>query len=79
MPKLLFVGIVERTCRATVIREIPGITDCFQIKDDSKKGEEPEIKVCCLAIWSLSGLTFGAAYHKRVQFPRIVAIRCRRG
>lgn len=40
MPKLLFVGIVERTCRATVIREIPGITECFQVKDDSKKGSE---------------------------------------
>ncbi|KAF5364049.1 hypothetical protein D9756_000358 [Leucocoprinus leucothites] len=45
MPKLLFVGIVEKTCRATVIREIPGITDCFQVKDDSKKGQEPEIKL----------------------------------
>ncbi|KAH7916295.1 hypothetical protein BJ138DRAFT_1219726 [Hygrophoropsis aurantiaca] len=28
-PKLLLVGIVERTCRKTIIREIPGITDCF--------------------------------------------------
>ncbi|KAG6916710.1 hypothetical protein DXG01_005659 [Tephrocybe rancida] len=45
MPKLLFVGIVERTCRATIIREIPGITECFQVKDDSKKGQEPEIKL----------------------------------
>ncbi|TFK43688.1 hypothetical protein BDQ12DRAFT_702711 [Crucibulum laeve] len=45
MPKLLFVGIVERTCRSTVVREIPGITDCFQVKDDSKKGGEPEIKL----------------------------------
>ncbi|KAG6868169.1 hypothetical protein C0993_006837 [Termitomyces sp. T159_Od127] len=45
MPKLLFVGIVERTCRATVVREILGITECFQMKDDSKKGEEPEIKL----------------------------------
>ncbi|KAF9491362.1 beta and beta-prime subunits of DNA dependent RNA-polymerase [Pleurotus eryngii] len=32
MPKLLLVGIIERTCRATVIREIPGIVDCLQIK-----------------------------------------------
>lgn len=46
MPKLLLVGIVERTCRATVIREIPGITDCFQVKQDTKKGDGvPEIKV----------------------------------
>ncbi|KAG1833461.1 hypothetical protein EV424DRAFT_1479615 [Suillus variegatus] len=28
-PKILLVGIVERTCLRTVIREIPGITDCF--------------------------------------------------
>ncbi|KAG6842007.1 hypothetical protein C0991_003533 [Blastosporella zonata] len=45
MPKLLFVGIVERTCRNTIIREIRGITECFQVKDDSKKGQEPEIKL----------------------------------
>ena len=45
MPKLLFVGIVERACRGTVVREIPAITDCFQTKDDSRKGSEPEIKV----------------------------------
>ncbi|GLB34003.1 putative DNA-dependent RNA polymerase [Lyophyllum shimeji] len=45
MPKLLFVGIVERTCRSTIVREIPGITECFQVKDDSKKGQEPEIKL----------------------------------
>lgn len=45
MPKLLFVGIVERACRATIVREIPGIADCFQVKDTSQKGKEPEIKV----------------------------------
>jgi len=45
IPKLLFVGVIERTCRATIIREIPGITECFQTKDDSKKNGEPEIKV----------------------------------
>jgi DNA-directed RNA polymerase I subunit RPA1 len=45
MPKLLFVGIVERTCRATIIREIQGITDCFQVKEDNKNGVAPEIKV----------------------------------
>ncbi|RXW17855.1 hypothetical protein EST38_g7989 [Candolleomyces aberdarensis] len=45
MPKLLFVGIVERTCRAAIIREIPGIADCFQSKEDNKKGGEPLIKL----------------------------------
>ncbi|KAI0700751.1 hypothetical protein BC835DRAFT_1326250 [Cytidiella melzeri] len=34
MPKLLLVGLVEKTCRKTVIREIPGIMDCFKSKDD---------------------------------------------
>ncbi|KAH9482769.1 DNA-directed RNA polymerase I subunit rpa1 [Psilocybe cubensis] len=45
MPKLLFVGIVERACRSTIIRQIPGITDCFQVKQDNQKGGEPEIKL----------------------------------
>ncbi|KAL0567638.1 hypothetical protein V5O48_014357 [Marasmius crinis-equi] len=44
MPKLLLVGIIERTCRTTIVREIPGITDCFQTKDE-KKGQEPVIKL----------------------------------
>ncbi|TCD69860.1 hypothetical protein EIP91_005937 [Steccherinum ochraceum] len=39
MPKLLLVGIVEKTCLRTVIREIAGITDCFKSKDDSGGGE----------------------------------------
>ncbi|OCH92152.1 beta and beta-prime subunits of DNA dependent RNA-polymerase [Obba rivulosa] len=39
MPKLLLVGIVEKTCVKTVIREIPGITDCFTSKEDGKNGE----------------------------------------
>jgi hypothetical protein len=34
MPKLLLVGIIEQTCRKTVIREIPGITECFSSKAD---------------------------------------------
>ena len=50
MPKLLFVGIVERACRATVIREIPGIADCFQTKGDSQEGSAPEIKVITIIL-----------------------------
>ncbi|KAH8830398.1 hypothetical protein DL96DRAFT_1495292 [Flagelloscypha sp. PMI_526] len=34
IPKLLFVGIVEKACRVAVIREIPGISDCFQSKSE---------------------------------------------
>lgn len=44
MPKLLLVGIVEKTCAKTIIREIPGITDCFKSKDD--QGGETAYKVC---------------------------------
>ncbi|KAH0839966.1 hypothetical protein J3R83DRAFT_921 [Lanmaoa asiatica] len=33
-PKLLLVGIVERACRKTVIREIPGIADCFKLANE---------------------------------------------
>ncbi len=50
MPKLLFVGIIERVCRTTVIREIPGILECFQSRDNSKKGEEDVIKVLMASI-----------------------------
>ncbi|KZT13040.1 beta and beta-prime subunits of DNA dependent RNA-polymerase [Laetiporus sulphureus 93-53] len=38
MPKLLVVGIVERACVKTVIRQIPGITDCFKSKEDDQNG-----------------------------------------
>ncbi|KAI0089112.1 beta and beta-prime subunits of DNA dependent RNA-polymerase [Irpex rosettiformis] len=34
MPKLLLVGIVEKVCQKTVVREISGITDCFKSKED---------------------------------------------
>ncbi|OSD04393.1 beta and beta-prime subunits of DNA dependent RNA-polymerase [Trametes coccinea BRFM310] len=40
MPKLLLVGLVERVCLKTVIREIPGITDCFKNEEDGKNGEK---------------------------------------
>ena len=36
MPKLLLIGLVERTCAKTVVREIPGIVDCFQLAGDDK-------------------------------------------
>ncbi|KAF5321315.1 hypothetical protein D9619_000650 [Psilocybe cf. subviscida] len=45
MPKLLFVGIVERACRGTIIREIPGISDCFQVKGDNSKEGKSEVKL----------------------------------
>ncbi|KAI9507014.1 beta and beta-prime subunits of DNA dependent RNA-polymerase [Russula earlei] len=38
LPKLLLVELVERTCIKTVIREIPGILDCFRVKEPSKDG-----------------------------------------
>ncbi|KAF9247391.1 hypothetical protein BU15DRAFT_84891 [Melanogaster broomeanus] len=33
-PKLLLVGVVESACCKTIIREIPGIRDCFKLADD---------------------------------------------
>jgi hypothetical protein len=36
MPKLLLVELIERVCRLTIIREIPGITDCFSSKEKVK-------------------------------------------
>lgn len=43
MPKLLLVGIVERACVKTVVREIPQISDCFRVREESKDGT---MKVC---------------------------------
>ncbi|KAI0959721.1 hypothetical protein AcW1_004466 [Taiwanofungus camphoratus] len=40
MPKLLLVGIVEKTCIKTLVREIPGITDCFKSKESDQNGED---------------------------------------
>jgi hypothetical protein len=34
----MVVDIVERTCLKTVVREIPGIVDCFRVKEASKDG-----------------------------------------
>ena len=39
MPKLLLIGLVERTCAKTVVREIPGIVDCFQLAGDDNEGK----------------------------------------
>ncbi|EIW82067.1 beta and beta-prime subunits of DNA dependent RNA-polymerase [Coniophora puteana RWD-64-598 SS2] len=40
-PKLLLVGVVERTCHKSIIREIPGIADCFSsAKDNDQKGKK---------------------------------------
>jgi hypothetical protein len=44
MPKLLLVGIIERACLKTVVREISGITDCFLGKDDK---QVPLVRTMC--------------------------------
>ena len=37
------MGIVEKACQKTVIREVPGISDCFASKDE---GKDKKPKVC---------------------------------
>ena len=37
------MGIVEKACQKTVIREISGISDCFVSKDE---GKDKKPKVC---------------------------------
>ncbi|TDL29688.1 beta and beta-prime subunits of DNA dependent RNA-polymerase [Rickenella mellea] len=39
-PKLLLVGIVERVCRKTIVREIPGIVDCFPVLEAAIQGRK---------------------------------------
>ncbi|ETW83790.1 hypothetical protein HETIRDRAFT_314577 [Heterobasidion irregulare TC 32-1] len=38
LPKLLLVGIVERTCVKSIVREIPSITDCFRVREPNRDG-----------------------------------------
>lgn len=78
MPKLLLVGIVEKTCVKTVIREIPGITDCFNSKED--KNGETAYRVSHLQPIADASLTSNIVDHERFEHPRAVAIclqRCR--
>lgn len=69
MPKLLLVGIVERTCNKTVVREIPGIKDCFQVKEDQKDG----IQKVSLSALSLNSAThFLTAHNEWIELARAV-------
>ncbi|KZT62602.1 beta and beta-prime subunits of DNA dependent RNA-polymerase [Calocera cornea HHB12733] len=36
-PKLLLVGLIERCCSGSVVREIPGLQNCFVVADDRAK------------------------------------------
>lgn len=78
MPKLLFVGIIERTCRATIIREIPGIRECFHAKDDSRGGQ-PEVKVHLLFNVDLIPTHLTVAHNQRIQLQGHVALCCWHG
>lgn len=46
VPKLLLVGMVEKVCKKTVIREVEGISDCF-VKE-GKKDKRTEVRPICL-------------------------------
>lgn len=69
----MLVGLVERTCQKTIIREIPGIKDCFRVKEDSSGKDKGVIKVCTwsdiLALYSRSvqlttnGSNFSGLWH----------------
>lgn len=76
LPKLLLVGIVERTCVKTIVREIPHIADCFRVREDNKDGR---VKVCfpsLTAIMSVSCHTLSSAGHdKRLELQGHVAFR----
>jgi hypothetical protein len=77
MPKLLLVGIVEKTCMKTVIREIPGITDCFKNKED-KAGEELYKVNHMIRLVLRPCLTNGSVDHQRFEYPWPVAVRLQR-
>jgi DNA-directed RNA polymerase I subunit RPA1 len=69
LPKLMVVDIVGRTCRKTVVREIPGITDCFRVKEPNKDGS---IKVSAVSMPALRRALITGAIdnHQWLQLPR---------
>ena len=84
MPKLLLVGLVERVCLKTVVREIPGITDCFMNEEDGKNGQKiysvgPPLIGLSLALhrFLTSQRDRAAAHHQWFKHIRLVAIRLR--
>ena len=65
----MVVDIVERTCRKTVVREIPGIIDCFRVKEANKDGS---IKVSAMSTTLGRSLTNNNIIddHQWFQLPR---------
>jgi hypothetical protein len=65
----MVVDIVERTCRKTVVREIPGIIDCFRVKEANKDGS---IKVSAMSLLALGRSLINNIIddHQRLQHPR---------
>ena len=74
MPKLLLVGLVERACVKTVIREIPGITDCFKSKDNNV--DEITYRVCFVSSWSRLELTIIKLTTNGSNIPGIWHFSC---
>lgn len=63
----MVVDIVERTCRKTVVREIPGIVDCFRVKEANKDGS---IKVSAMALGRSLINNIIIDNHEWFQLPR---------
>jgi hypothetical protein len=65
----MVVDIVERTCRKTVVREIPGIIDCFRVKEANKDGS---IKVSAMSLLALRRPLINNIIdnHQWFQLPR---------
>jgi hypothetical protein len=61
LPKLMVVDIVGRTCRKTVVREIPGITDCFRVKEANKDGS---MKVSAVSVPALDTVNHFIGNHQ---------------
>jgi hypothetical protein len=65
----MVVDIVERTCRKTIVREIPGIIDCFRVKEANKDGS---IKVSAMSLLALKRPLINNILdnHQWFQLPR---------
>jgi hypothetical protein len=76
MPKLLLVGLIERACDKSVVREIPGITDCFAGKDEGKGVKVWDVLPTSSKATPINILPTFPAHHQWLELPRHLEVRC---
>jgi hypothetical protein len=64
--KILLVGIIERTCRKTIIREIPGVAECFSAKDTIKGKDGSSEEVTKVKSRKILQILFSCSWFRKI-------------